>query len=308
MGGKLYVLRPTSGKYEQFNASCVGQAPFRLDPGRSMAVIAIFRSITCAFGSLPDAHFGTNIGDVPGSGEHTIPVLSHHGYGLADLALPVPPAHEIMASVDTKHSPAWPEKEGRLIYADGHPWRTSIRNDPFPFGRFAIRELARNHSDLIYMPARPVPFKYWARHKYTLILDGVGPSGRLHKLLALNSTLFIPDAAPSAVNWAMPALVAWEHYIPVSRNLDNLLTRIMWAKKHDVRARQIAANAAAIFAPGGGLDQRGRFCAWYEAIRAVALAQVGVTLRDNQGPICPMTHGPGRDDCDYPELNGTVLL
>lgn len=302
-GGSLFALRPQGAKYEQFNSSCAA-APFRVDPGRNMAALAVLRSLACFFGNVPDAHFGLNVGDIPGSGHANIPVLSIHGYGKSDLALPVAPPMLILSNLHPHAPRPWHLKDNRLIYADGKSWRSLIPYDSMPWGRRIIRDLARNHSDVIYMPQRPIPFRSWAEHKYTLILDGVGPSGRLQFLLSLNSTLFIPDAASHGLNWAMPVLKAWKHYVPVNRELSNLVEQIAWARSHDEEARVIAANAAQLMTRGGGLDQRGRFCSWYEALRAISLAQVGTNLKDKIGPLCPLFK-PAVNECDYKHLDET---
>uniref|UniRef100_A0A1E1WTF6 Glycosyl transferase CAP10 domain-containing protein n=1 Tax=Pectinophora gossypiella TaxID=13191 RepID=A0A1E1WTF6_PECGO len=38
-------------------------------------------------------------------------------------------------------------------------------------------------------------------------------------------------------------LRAWEHYVPVARDLSDLKKRVIWARDHDDEARKIAENA-----------------------------------------------------------------
>lgn len=38
-------------------------------------------------------------------------------------------------------------------------------------------------------------------------------------------------------------LHAWEHYVPIARDLSNLKEQVIWSREHDDKARKIAENA-----------------------------------------------------------------
>lgn len=40
------------------------------------------------------------------------------------------------------------------------------------------------------------------------------------------------------------ALKPWKHYVPIKRNLSDLLEKIEWAKEHDEEAKKIAKRRA----------------------------------------------------------------
>ena len=82
------------------------------------------------------------------------------------------------------------------------------------------------------------------QYKYHLLIDGVTCTypGTHWKLLS-GCVPFKQDSAD--IMYFYPELKAWEHYIPVKRDLSDLHEKIDWARTHDAEARQIALNARA---------------------------------------------------------------
>jgi hypothetical protein len=78
---------------------------------------------------------------------------------------------------------------------------------------------------------------------YSMLIDieGYGWSGRLKLLLHSNRPLFIQERPWS--EFYFEALVPWKHYIPVHRNLDDLIDKVRWVKTNREEAQLIASNA-----------------------------------------------------------------
>jgi hypothetical protein len=79
--------------------------------------------------------------------------------------------------------------------------------------------------------------------KYSFLIDieGYGYSGRLKYLLWSNRPVFLVDRPWK--EFFFEHLREWEHYIPVKRDLSDLLPKIIWCFKNHKKAKEIAANA-----------------------------------------------------------------
>lgn len=79
------------------------------------------------------------------------------------------------------------------------------------------------------------------RYKYQIDLDGATCTypGLQWKLLS-NCTVFKHES--NDIMWYHSQLIPWVHYIPVKRNLEDLVDKIEWARNHDAEARDIAEN------------------------------------------------------------------
>lgn len=76
------------------------------------------------------------------------------------------------------------------------------------------------------------------QYKYMINVDGTVAAYRFPFLLAGNSVVFKQDSKYKEHFY--DDLVPWEHYIPVKRDLSDLVERIQWAKENDETVRQIA--------------------------------------------------------------------
>lgn len=77
-------------------------------------------------------------------------------------------------------------------------------------------------------------------YKYILNIDGHVSACRLSSEFAMNSVILIVESDYKL--WFSHLLVPNVHYIPVSRNLDNLISQIEWCKSHDKECKKIAKN------------------------------------------------------------------
>jgi len=77
-------------------------------------------------------------------------------------------------------------------------------------------------------------------YKYILNIDGHVSACRLSSEFAMNSVILIVESDYKL--WFSHLLIPNFHYIPISRNLDNLITQIEWCKTHDKECKKIAKN------------------------------------------------------------------
>jgi hypothetical protein len=192
--GRLSILRPTAeGKRApRWNASCGAQPP-RFELYRQTPVLKQLRELALR-GWLPDAVFTLNTDDVPAFlGSAYVPTISIQGYDAdsRQSTVPIPTAHIMRdrlwpaagsdgggagrgrshgsgsSSFALEHSAQarWEEKADTLVYTDGHAWHSHVPGDPFRDGRTRVRDLAKQHADVIRIPSRPIPLQEWARHK-----------------------------------------------------------------------------------------------------------------------------------------------
>ena len=78
-------------------------------------------------------------------------------------------------------------------------------------------------------------------YKYQLCLDGTVAAYRLPYLLAGGSVVFKQES--TYYEHFYKDLKPWQHFIPVKRDLSDLLERVKWAKDNDAEVRRIAENA-----------------------------------------------------------------
>lgn len=88
-----------------------------------------------------------------------------------------------------------------------------------------------------YFPLRDHP-----RYKYLMDLDGNCAScPRTAAIFHSNSVIF-KEVSPSK-QWWYSLIKPYEHYIPVSGDLSDVISQIEWAKAHDDECRKISKNA-----------------------------------------------------------------
>lgn len=79
--------------------------------------------------------------------------------------------------------------------------------------------------------------------KYSILIDveGYGYSGRLKYLLWSHRPVIIVDRPHK--EFFFEHLVEWKHYIPVKRNLSDLIEKTQWCRNNYDKASEIAQNA-----------------------------------------------------------------
>lgn len=88
----------------------------------------------------------------------------------------------------------------------------------------------------------PVTFKYFLNYRFLLDIDGWSSSwsGCFRKLLS-GSLLFKVDS--NWEQWYYDKIRAWEHYVPIKKDLSDLEEKVIWAIENDSEAKAISENA-----------------------------------------------------------------
>jgi len=82
------------------------------------------------------------------------------------------------------------------------------------------------------------------KYKYLVDVDGNTCTFERCFWELLSNSLLLKQETPN-IQWYYGALKPYEHYVPVKKDLSDLLEKLAWAKAHDREAKQIAANATA---------------------------------------------------------------
>ena len=162
----------------------------------------------------------------------------------------------------TSYEPAWERKQDLLIWRgstaqgslDGELMRPDNVNR---FSRVILCQLSQQYPELIdakftffaqggelipYLQsfnAKQMPFENLIRYKYQLFIDGnVSPYSASGWKFFTNSLVFKVDSP--FTQWYFSALRPFEHYVPVSIDLEDLVDKVQWAKRNDSEAQMIA--------------------------------------------------------------------
>jgi hypothetical protein len=84
-----------------------------------------------------------------------------------------------------------------------------------------------------------------SNYKYILHLDGHVGAVRLSTELAMRSVVLIPESDYHM--WFQHKLVPYKHFIPIKRDLSNLMDQVKWCIKNDNKCKKIASNARTFF-------------------------------------------------------------
>ncbi len=94
--------------------------------------------------------------------------------------------------------------------------------------------------------AKAWPIRDFARHKFTLDIDGHANAwGLLEKLIFGCCVLKVHSPFEQ---WYYPRLHPWEHYVPISADLSDLPEAVQWCRDNDAHCEWIAANGARLAA------------------------------------------------------------
>lgn len=133
-------------------------------------------------------------------------------------------------------------------------------NNAHLFTRFLLCQLSQQYPDLInarytFLADLDKTFPYvktlqgkWLtyeeefRYKYLILINGNAASytNSGWKLFS-NSVIFLPESMWT--QWYYEALKPYVHYIPVAKDLGDLIEKINWARDHDSECEAIAKNA-----------------------------------------------------------------
>ncbi|XP_068145591.1 protein O-glucosyltransferase 2-like [Drosophila tropicalis] len=247
-------------KEQQVYRTCYGKyTGFKMFMDATLS--ALLRVVT-----LPDMEFYMNLGDWPlskkGGQQRTsgpYPIFSWCGSDDSyDITLPTYDITEStlenmgrvmldMLSVQQTDIP-WSDKEEKGFFRG----RDSRRE------RLNLIDLARKHPDFInasitnffffrdeekkYGPKVPhISFMEFFRYKYQLNIDGAVAAYRFPYLLAGGSLVLKQES--HYYEHFYSKLEPYKHYIPIKRDLSDLIEKITWARENDGRAKEIITNA-----------------------------------------------------------------
>ena len=80
-----------------------------------------------------------------------------------------------------------------------------------------------------------------SKYKYLLHLDGYVAAWRLIAELNMHSVILKQES--STYEYYYTLLRPWVHYVPIKRDLSDLIEKVSWCKNNDASCKQIASNA-----------------------------------------------------------------
>lgn len=161
----------------------------------------------------------------------------------------------------TKKVVAWEQKKSQLVWrgSTAQLWTKLTEKHLSLLTRLKLCELSVLYPDLIdakytifaqggenipylrLFQGERYTFEQQMKYKYHILIDGntcaYSTSGWKH---FSNSLIFKPDSR--WVQWYYAAMEPYVHYIPVNKNLDDLVESLQWALQHDEQAKAIAQN------------------------------------------------------------------
>ncbi|XP_014733091.1 PREDICTED: KDEL motif-containing protein 2-like isoform X5 [Sturnus vulgaris] len=242
---------------------------------------------------LPDVEFYLNVGDWPvehRKGNDTpgpLPVISWCGsVDSRDIILPTyDVTHSTLEtlrgvtndllSIQGNTGPFWGNKTERALFRGRdsreerlHLVRLSKENpellDAGITGYFFFREKEKELGK-----AQLMGFFDFFKYKYQVNVDGTVAAYRFPYLLLGDSLVLKQDS--QYYEHFYIGLKPWKHYVPVKRNLEDLLEKIKWAKENDEEARKIAKEGQLM---ARELLQPHRFyCYYYKVLQKYAERQ-----------------------------------
>lgn len=243
-------------KNNQVYRRCYGQ-----HTGFKMFMDNILLSLTRKV-HLPDVEFWSNLGDWPLAQSAKYPMFSWCGSDETfDILMPTYDLTESslenmgrvsldMLSVQGNNEKKWKDKESKVF------WRGRDSNRD----RLKLIDISREHPDLFnasltnffffrneeekYGPKQKhVSFFEFFDYKYQLNLDGTVAAYRFPYLLAGDSLVL--KQTSQYYEYFYSQLSPWEHYVPVKRDLSDLVHRVKWAKENEDTVLSIVRKARA---------------------------------------------------------------
>ncbi|XP_061230600.1 protein O-glucosyltransferase 3 isoform X1 [Neopsephotus bourkii] len=211
---------------------------------------------------LPDVEFYLNVGDWPveyrkaNDTPGPIPVISWCGsLDSRDIVLPTyDVTHSTLEtlrgvtndllSIQGNTGPSWENKTEQALFRgrDSREERLSLAKlskenpellDAGITGYFFFREKEKELGKVPLMG-----FFDFFKYKYQVNVDGTVAAYRFPYLLLGDSLVLKQDS--QYYEHFYIGLKPWKHYVPIKRNLEDLLEKIKWAKENDEKARGIA--------------------------------------------------------------------
>ncbi|XP_030588116.1 protein O-glucosyltransferase 3 [Archocentrus centrarchus] len=252
---------------------------------------------------VPDVEFYVNVGDWPLETRTTgaVPILSW--CGSTDTRDIVLPTYEVthstletlrgvtndLLSVQGHTGPLWANKTERAFFR-GRDSREE---------RLQLVSLSKRNPELLdagitawfffrdqekHVGKAPlVGFFDFFKYKYQVNIDGTVAAYRFPYLMLGNSLVLKQDS--QYYEHFYSHLKAGTHYVPVKRNLSDLLEKISWAKENDAEAREIARAGQA--AARELLQPSRLYCYYYRVLRMYSERQTGQPTRHADMELVP---------------------
>ncbi|XP_045412613.1 protein O-glucosyltransferase 3 isoform X2 [Lemur catta] len=109
------------------------------------------------------------------------------------------------------------------------------------------------------------------KYKYQVNVDGTVAAYR-YPYLMLGDSLVLKQDSPYYEHFYL-ALKPWKHYVPVKRNLSDLLEKVKWAKENDEEAKKIAKEGQ--LTARDLLQPHRLYCYYYRVLQKYAEHQAG---------------------------------
>ncbi|XP_037623610.1 protein O-glucosyltransferase 3 isoform X1 [Sebastes umbrosus] len=244
---------------------------------------------------VPDVEFYINVGDWPLETRRTDPVPVLSWCGSLDTRDIVLPTYEVthstletmrgvtndLLSIQGNTGPPWINKTDRAFFRGRdsreerlHLVSLSKKNpellDAGITGWFFFRDREK-HVGKVPL----VGFFDFFKYKYQVNVDGTVAAYRFPYLMLGNSLVLKQDS--QYYEYFYSRLKAGTHYVPVKRNLSDLLEKVQWARENDVEAQEIArAGQTAV----RELLQPSRlYCYYYRVMHMYSERQTGQPTR-----------------------------
>uniref|UniRef100_A0A8C0NL19 Protein O-glucosyltransferase 3 n=1 Tax=Canis lupus familiaris TaxID=9615 RepID=A0A8C0NL19_CANLF len=117
--------------------------------------------------------------------------------------------------------------------------------------------------------AKLIGFFDFFKYKYQVNVDGTVAAYR-YPYLMLGNSLVLKQDSKYYEHFYM-ALQPWKHYVPIKRNLSDLLEKIKWAKENDEEAQKIAKDGQ--LAARDLLQPHRLYCYYYRVLQKYAERQ-----------------------------------
>ena len=88
-----------------------------------------------------------------------------------------------------------------------------------------------------------VPMEEQLKYKYIIHIDGHSAAYRLLKELNYGSVILKVESYEGYYMWFSSLLIPYKHYVPIKKDLSDLLERLKWCRTHDDKCKEIAENA-----------------------------------------------------------------